>query len=131
MNNTVAAPSPFNLCSNLSKIEAYGLVYIFSVASAKMSKESLELLFSNLATVTAMTLTISNNPRVISAVSVGGVGSTYQSTLLTIPNTSQLSIGMSVTGVLTTLSMSAAVGPVLFTLVGHGLMNDDFLGSTL
>jgi surface protein len=51
----------FNGCVSLSKIEAYGFKFSFSVASCKLSDTSLNALFSNLGTTTGQTITASGN----------------------------------------------------------------------
>lgn len=51
----------FNTCRSLSRIQATGFKYTFSVASCKLSAAALDELYGNLATVTSQTITVSNN----------------------------------------------------------------------
>ena len=51
----------FNTCPSLSRIEATGFNYTFSVASCKLSSAALDEIYTNLPTVTGQTITVSGN----------------------------------------------------------------------
>jgi surface protein len=130
--NTASAPSSASLasmfatCVNLSKIAMTGFRFTFSVTALKLSKTSLELLFSNLGIGTSQTLTITTNPGADTAVSLTGT-TAAQSTTITMASTAGLSTGMSVSGTGTGITTGASVtfqdaGDTV-TLASHGLSN--------
>lgn len=51
----------FQNCQSLSRIEATGFKYTFTVASCKLDAAALDELYGNLGTVTSQTITVSNN----------------------------------------------------------------------
>jgi surface protein len=53
--------SMFNSCNNISNIDATGFKYSFSVAICKLSADRLNEIYTNLATVTSQTITVTNN----------------------------------------------------------------------
>ena len=120
----------FGTCVNLSKIAMTGFIFTFSVTALKLSKTSLELLFSNLGIGTSQTLTITTNPGADTAVSLTGT-TAAQSTTILMASTTGLSTGMSVSGTGTGITTGAAVtfqdtGDTV-TLVSHGLSNGDMV----
>ena len=124
------ATNIFLTCVNLSKIAMTGLKVTFSVTALKLSKTSLELLFSNLGIGTSQTLTITTNPGADTAVSLTG-STTAQSTTITMASTAGLSTGMSVSGTGTGITTGAAVtfqdtGDTV-TLASHGLSDGDMV----
>jgi surface protein len=134
--NTVSVSSSTNLssmfstCVNLSKIAMTGFRFTFSVTALKLSKTSLELLFSNLGIGTSQTLTITTNPGADTAVSLTGT-TAAQSTTITMASTAGLSTGMSVSGTGTGITTGASVtfqdaGDTV-TLASHGLSNGDMV----
>jgi surface protein len=122
--------SMFVTCVNLSKIAMTGFRFTFSVTALKLSKTSLELLFSNLGIGTSQTLTITTNPGADTAVSLTGT-TAAQSTTITMASTAGLSTGMSVSGTGTGITTGASVtfqdaGDTV-TLASHGLSNGDMV----
>jgi surface protein len=120
----------FNADTNLSKIAMTGFRFTFSVTALKLSKTSLELLFSNLDIGTSQTLTITTNPGADTAVSLTGT-TAAQSTTITMASTAGLSTGMSVSGTGTGITTGASVtfqdaGDTV-TLASHGLSNGDMV----
>jgi surface protein len=125
-----APSSIFSTCVNLSKIAMTGFRFTFSVTALKLSKTSLELLFSNLGIGTSQTLTITTNPGADTAVSLTGT-TAAQSTTITMASTAGLSTGMSVSGTGTGITTGASVtfqdaGDTV-TLASHGLSNGDMV----
>ena len=53
--------SMFASCYSLEKIDASGFKYTFSVSSCKLSAAALDALYTNLATVSGQTITVSSN----------------------------------------------------------------------
>jgi len=121
----------FASCNSLTKISMTGFKYTFSVASLKLSKPSLELLFSNLGIGTSQTLTITTNPGADTAVSFASRATTAQSTTIAMASTTGLSVGMSISGTGTGITTGAAVtfqdtGDTV-TLTNHGMSNGDMV----
>jgi hypothetical protein len=108
-----------------------GFRFTFSVTALKLSKTSLELLFSNLGIGTSQTLTITTNPGADTAVSFTLRATIAQSTTILMASTTGLSTGMSISGAGTGITTGA---PVTFqdagdtvTLANHGMSNDDMI----
>lgn len=61
VNSSTNLTSIFATCASISRIEATGFAYTFSVANCKLSAEALNELFTNLASVSGQTITITGN----------------------------------------------------------------------
>lgn len=61
-NTNINLNSVFSNCPNLNRIKAYGISNTVSVATCQLSNTGLEEIFTNLATVTSKTITITDNP---------------------------------------------------------------------
>lgn len=116
----------FTGCTNLAKIEATNLDQTFSVASCKLSKARLEALFGILASRAGVTITVTGNYGVDTAVTKSGLNTTAQSAVVNMADTSGLSVGMLVTGSglgNLGLAITSDVAANTFGLTGHGLPN--------
>jgi surface protein len=116
----------FNGCNSVSRIEATGIRFTFSVSGCRLGKTELEEIFTNLPTVTSsQTITITNNVGIQTSVTGRSTTTTAQSTTSTIGNTASLANGMLVigtgTGISTGIIVVSDVSVDTLTLIGHGL----------
>ena len=116
----------FGSCSSVSRFEATGIRFTFSVSGCRLGKTELEEIFTNLPTVaSSQTITISNNVGLGTSVTARSTTTTAQSTTSVILNTASLATGMLVigtgTGISTGIIVVSDVSVDTLTLIGHGL----------
>ena len=115
-------------CNSLIRVEAKNFRFTFSLANGKLSKTSLEEVFSNLPTVaTSQTITITSNYG-IGTLTTKTASTTLRSTTINMADTSGLSTGMIIhsgtgTGITTGISATTDIAADTFTYTSHGLSN--------
>ena len=126
---TVATTNAFTSLS-LASFLATNLKVTFSLAGNKLSKSALETVFNNLGIGTSQTITISNTWGALGAISPAVTETTTaDSTLISLTDTSNLSVGMQVVGANTPITTGRAVtftdAGDLVNLNSHGLSDGD------
>ena len=116
---------------SLATVTMSGMAYTIDYTNCKLSKDAIELIFTNsitAATGATRTLTLTNNWGAPTPITLNGTP-TNGSTVITMASTTGLSTGMQVVGTNTSLTTG---GTVVFTDVGdlvtlanHGLSNGD------
>jgi formylmethanofuran dehydrogenase subunit D len=117
----------FTGCYSLARIQLTGTKYSLNVTSCLLSAAAISELCSNLGLGTTQTLSISGNFGASPVVSLSGT-TTSGSTTISMSDTSNITIGMQVTGTgtptTTGISCSFAQSGSLVKLSSHGLSND-------
>ena len=118
-------------CVSLTRAALSGSKYSISYSDCKLSKEELESIFNNLDTrapAAAQTLTITNNWGAPTTVTRTGT-TTTGGTTITMANTTDIAVGMQMTGagspLVTVRAVTFTDAGDLVTLTNHGLSNGD------
>jgi len=117
--------SMFNACPSLAKIEAKNFRFTFDVLNCKLSRTSLQEIYTNLpTTASAQVITVTGNYGVDTA-TTKSVTTTAQSTVVPMANTTGMVVGQFVTGTRTGItsgiSVTSDVTANTLTLTAHGL----------
>lgn len=122
--------SMFNACPSLTRSLITGCRFSISYAGCKISRTELETIFTNLGIGTSQTITITGNWGAPTPVSLSST-TTVGSTVISVANTTNLAVGMQVTGIGTPLTTGIAVtftdAGDLVNLTSHGLSDGDIV----
>jgi surface protein len=120
----------FSSCISLTRAALNGSKYSISYSGCKLSKEELESIFNYLDTIApaSQTITVTNNWGAPTPVTLTGT-TTAGSTTITMANTTNIAVGMQITGTGSPLTSTRAVtftdAGDLVNLASHGLSNGD------
>jgi surface protein len=127
--SSVTFTTSFPTGGNLRSLTFTPLATGFAINGNMFSADALLNVFNQLSYVNANpSITITNNPGVITPISKASSGFTAKSSTITISNTASLAVGMQVTGtgspLQTNTSFTTTAATSTFGLTAHGIPND-------